>query len=579
MHIYNFPEELTKPRDMFLGDWQGKRNIGDARKAELRCAINKFYLFLKTKSITNLRAVTDALSIRFQYYLYNEHYSTWFVYRKTKDLDLYFGWLYYKEIIYKNPFTGIKLINPPDETVNKIKRYYNWGELAKLWETYLKKQGIHYLTIEPKLRSLQLFINFLKDRKIKTVYKVKPETIDEYQEYLTTYKYNRYGEDNPQCAAGYGPFEQVNKLRHVCQFLLFLWWRKLIKGNPSENINLRKRLKELNKKVWHTIGRKASPLTGMKTEWDKLINKFVEYKLSMGGSKYSSKKYELAVKLFYKYCAERYPAVKIDLKKITKRDLIDYQAWICRIKNSRGQKYSGNSICKHISLLVTFFRFLLKIDYLICDPSSAVDLPKSENGIPHNCMEQKEVIKLLNQPDTNTGIGIRDRAIMEIFYSTGVRMNELVNLKINDINFTEGLITIDVPKGGKSYQRVVPIGKIACYYAQKYINEVRKHLDPSNTKEAMFLSSAGRPVIDSLIRCAMKKYLARTGIRKKITAHSFRVSCATHMLQHDADIRYVQQQLGHASIRSTQKYTRLVPKDLKIVHARTHPREKIIASY
>lgn len=566
MHLYKFPKELVKPRDQFLKDWQKKRHISNARKRELRCAINQFYLFLTEKQVTYLNKVTQALIIQFQYRLYTEFYSTWMVYRKIKDLNLYFDYLHYKGITYTNPFLNIKLVDPPDSGVDKITRYYNFNELITLWTNHLKKQGLNYLSITPKLKSLSIFINFLKENRIKTIYKVKEQTLDEFQKYLYTYQY--------EPGIAYQPFTQINRLRHVCQFLLFLWRRKLIRTNPSETVNLRKLLRELNSKYWPQItGKKTSPVAGIITPWDELLDKFIDYQLSRGGSPMSTKNYIIAVKLFYKYYLERN---KTDLIKITKRDLIDYQSWLYHIKNTNNTKYSPSSLFNHATNLRSFFKFLVKYDYLVCDPSSSIDLPKKEDGIPHNCMAEREVTKLLNQPDTNTPVGIRDKAIMEILYSTGLRINELINLKTKDIDFATGLIRVDTPKGGKSYQRVIPIGRLACFWTEKYIKEVRSSLNGEKDKDTLFLSLNGNPVQARGINDNIKRYLFKLGIRKRITAHSFRVSCATHMLQHDADIRYVQEQLGHKSIRSTQRYTRLVPKNLKQIHTKCHPREKIM---
>lgn len=163
---------------------------------------------------------------------------------------------------------------------------------------------------------------------------------------------------------------------------------------------------------------------------------------------------------------------------------------------------------------------------------------------------------------------------MEILYSIGIRINELTNLKTGDIDFNTGFLRVNTPKGGKTYERVVPIGKLVCEFTQKYIKEVRPNVDPHNNKTTIFLSTGGKALTSGLINGSIKRYLFKCGLRNHITCHSFKVSCGTHMLNNDADIRYVQEQLGHKSIISTQIYTRLVPKDLKRVHTLCHSREK-----
>lgn len=133
---------------------------------------------------------------------------------------------------------------------------------------------------------------------------------------------------------------------------------------------------------------------------------------------------------------------------------------------------------------------------------------------------------------------------------------------------------INVAKGGEAYQRVIPIGKLACYWVKRYIDGVRQGLSNNNTSDWLFLSTRNCKMKRQAINCVVKKYAYQAGLRKMITTHSFRVTCGTHMLKNDADIRYVQEQLGHRSIRTTQDYTRLVPKDLKRIHGLCHPREK-----
>lgn len=564
---YQFTNELSKPREQFLEYWQTKRQVSIGRiDKELRCNINQFTQFMVDKGINDLKQVNQALVIQFQYHLYSQFISTWMVYRKIKDIGLYFGYLYHQGIIYANPFINLKIINPPDiNNVDRIKRRYSFRELTLKWINYMKQHNLNYLSIEPKIISLKVFVEFLKSRGIKSIYKITKETIGQYRQYLTTYEY----EPNKT----YQPFTQINRLRHACQFLLYLKRYKLIIQNPTENIILRKELKELNEKVWNKVlGEKASPITGITTPWDELVDKFINYQLSRGGSPRSTKNYIVAVKLFYKYCSERN---KLDLKNITKRDIIDYNSWLYSIKNTKNQKYSPNSIFNHAANLRSFFKFLVKYDYLICDPTSTIDLPKHEDGMPHSCMDQREVNIILAQPDVRTPVGIRDKAIMEILYSTGIRISELAGLKENDIDFTNGYLKVNYPKGGRSYERIVPIGRIALEYSQKYIKEVRPGLDPQKDKTALFLSLTGKPLTKHLMNACIKRYLFKSGLRKHISAHSFRVSCATHMLNNNADIRYVQEQLGHRSIRTTQRYTRLVPKNLKAVHARCHPRERI----
>ena len=176
-------------------------------------------------------------------------------------------------------------------------------------------------------------------------------------------------------------------------------------------------------------------------------------------------------------------------------------------------------------------------------------------------------------PNTNTKIGIRDKAILETLYSTGIRASELAFLKIEDIDFAQGLIRINNAKGGRPFQRIIPIGKIALTYINIYITQARSYF-LNGEPEILFLSKTGKRLDQNDLRNTIKSYCFKARLTKNITTHSFRVTCATEMLKNKADIRFIQQQLGHKKITSTQKYARVVPIDLKKVHSQTHPREK-----
>ena len=189
-------------------------------------------------------------------------------------------------------------------------------------------------------------------------------------------------------------------------------------------------------------------------------------------------------------------------------------------------------------------------------------------------MNEKEVIKILEQPSlSNDPLTLRDRAIMEVLFSTGIRNNELCFLNIEDLNYHHEMVRINTPKGGAGFQRVIPIGSIALEVVSKYLKEGRPKIASGDPK-ALFLSYSGNRLQTEGVLNIVKKYAHECGFRKNITTHSFRVTCATEMLRNRADIRYVQEQLGHKNITSTQIYTRLAPMDLKAIHKKCHPREK-----
>lgn len=522
------------------------------------------------KNISSIAGITQKEIIQYQHWLYrlNKNMKGQTVMFYMRNMHVFCTYLYNANMIWKNPFNVIRYIDPPEQKDRVIKRRYTFGELITAWLNYMIKDEYHIQTVHTRERGINFFVNYLKQRGIKSVYKITSRIIDEYKEYLNKYEYEpgRY----------YTPLTQIELLRDACCFLLYLDRGNKIKANPAGHIVIRRYAKELFRKhiLPEIAGRKKLQKPYISDpEIEQLLQKFIQYKYSLGLTKINVHTYIRSVKKFYEYIN----SIGItDLRKITKREIIDYQTWLYNQKTKDGNEYAPNSLHNLIVCLRSFFTFLVKYDYLQCDPTSSVDLPKKERGLPRTCMDGREIKILLEKPDLSTVTGFRDRAIFEVLYSTGLRANELIHVKTNDINFTQGLIRVDVPKGGKSNQRVVPIGKTACEYVKQYLERIRPVLDKDGSKGYLFLTAAGERLRRDNLSIIIRKYLLLTGLRKQITSHSFRVSCATHMLDNGADIRYVQEQLGHKDIRTTQIYTRLIPKGLKRIHTIYHPREKML---
>ncbi|MBU1121608.1 MAG: tyrosine-type recombinase/integrase, partial [Candidatus Omnitrophica bacterium] len=184
----------------------------------------------------------------------------------------------------------------------------------------------------------------------------------------------------------------------------------------------------------------------------------------------------------------------------------------------------------------------------------------------------KEIKKLLKAPDIHIPIGYRDRTILEVFYSSGIRRQELVNLKPQDVDYEKGFLRVNRGKGGKD--RVVPLGRIACKYLENYIKLVRIDLRRIKNCEYLFISTLGNQMEVSTLRRMINRYVKKSRIEKRVTPHVFRHSMATHLIQDKANIRCVQEILGHKSLDTTQIYTQITITDLKEAHKSHHPREK-----
>jgi integrase/recombinase XerD len=257
---------------------------------------------------------------------------------------------------------------------------------------------------------------------------------------------------------------------------------------------------------------------------------------------------------------------------VTKEIISDYQTHLFEEINSRGEP---NCVCTQNSVLgivKSFFSFLAENDYIVADPAKKISYAKEPKKLPRSILTGPEAKKVLHAPDTKTVLGYRDRTILEILYSSGIRKEELLNVLITDVDYTEGIIRINGGKGKKD--RVVPIGKIACRYIENYVKAIRPLLTQDLHNNYLFISMRGNRLSKNMIWEIVKSYTRKARIKKNISPHTFRHTCATLMLRNKANIRHIQELLGHSSLDSTQVYSHVSITDLKEVHSKCHPREK-----
>jgi integrase/recombinase XerD len=261
-----------------------------------------------------------------------------------------------------------------------------------------------------------------------------------------------------------------------------------------------------------------------------------------------------------------------EITGVTKDTIRNYQAHLYEEINTKGEPNSVSSQNNALKVVKSFFRFLCENDYLVGDPSREISYARTPRRLPRSILTQAEMKKLLHAPDTKTAMGYRDRAILELLYSTGLRKEEVNHLLLQDVDYDEGFLRVNSGKDDKD--RVVPVGKIACRYLENYIKAVRPTFirDPYN--DHLFLSLKGNRLSKNVLWGMIKRYARRAKIKKTIFPHTFRHTCATLMLRNKANIRHIQEMLGHASLDSTQVYTSVSIVDLKEVHSRCHPREK-----
>lgn len=222
--------------------------------------------------------------------------------------------------------------------------------------------------------------------------------------------------------------------------------------------------------------------------------------------------------------------------------------------------------------LRAFCRWLVAQDWLVSDPSKKIPNPKKPQQLPKAILEPREIDKILAQPDVTTALGYRDRVILELLYATAMRREETAHLLLEDIDTESGYVVIRQGKGRKD--RVVPIGQQVCLLLDTYVAGVRTDLVGSANDAHLFVNRFGQKMDPNTVWRVVHKYAAAANLKKPVSTHTFRHSCATHMLRNGAPIRHIQELLGHASLETTQVYTRITINDLKAIHQRYHPREQ-----
>jgi len=254
---------------------------------------------------------------------------------------------------------------------------------------------------------------------------------------------------------------------------------------------------------------------------------------------------------------------KKSLEEVTKEDIVDFLF-------SLRETHAISSIARFFSSIRSFYRFLFREKILKTDPTQLIEYPKLEKKIP-GVLNFWEVEKLLKTPSLRTPQGIRDRAILEVMYATGLRVSELARLKLKDVNMEIGFLRC---QGKGSKERIIPLGRIAKKFLEKYIFDARPKLLKGKESEFLFLAQGGNPLSRQSIWKMIKKMVKRARIKKEVSPHTLRHSFATHLLERGADLRSVQEMLGHASITTTQIYTHINRLRLKEIHRQFHPRAK-----
>jgi integrase/recombinase XerD len=254
---------------------------------------------------------------------------------------------------------------------------------------------------------------------------------------------------------------------------------------------------------------------------------------------------------------------------ITKPILERYQRWLFHYRKDNGQPLSFPSQIQHLIPVRAFFKWLCRLNHLLANPAADLDLPRGEKRLPKHILTAAEVERILAVPQLGDPLGLRDRALMEVFYSTGMRRMEAISLKLYDLDPERGTVMIRQGKGKKD--RMIPMGERAFAWVRRYVDEARPKLALTPDGGTLFLTNLGTPFEAGRLTQLVREHVNAAETGKSGACHLFRHTMATLMLENGADIRFIQQQLGHAELSTTQIYTQVSIRMLKEVHTRTHP--------
>jgi integrase/recombinase XerD len=261
------------------------------------------------------------------------------------------------------------------------------------------------------------------------------------------------------------------------------------------------------------------------------------------------------------------------LAAVTRETLEEYRLHLFALRRSDGRALAANTQALKLTSILTFFRFLYRERFLVMDPGRTMEYPRIPPALPPKPLTEAQVVRLLESTNEDTPLGLRDRAILEVLYSSALRNSEMRELKLDELDLERGQLRVIRGKGGK--HRVVPLGEPAREALEVYLRAGRPCLLKNPKETRVFLSwrgtrGLGRECLSKVVIRAAE----RAGLEQHVTPHLLRHCCACHMLAHRAGLRHIQELLGHSSLDTTQRYTRLELADLQKVHRRCHPRER-----
>ncbi len=296
---------------------------------------------------------------------------------------------------------------------------------------------------------------------------------------------------------------------------------------------------------------------------------YINQMLALGRSVCTVRGAKSALKQLLEFLA----TIQVDTVAQIDRDaLMRYREELAWRLTAKGVPLAVRSQLELLGHIATFCRFGVSQGWWLADPFEAIPRPKKPTRLPRSMADPGEVKRLLDIPNTQTLGGFRDRTMLEVLYSTGLRREELANLRLDDVDIDGGYVFVREGKGGKD--RVVPLGASVCERVRSYLVDIRPRWPGVGADMHLFLNRWGRGMGPNAVGAVVHKHAQGAKLVKPVTTHTLRHACATHMLRNGAPVRQLQEMLGHASLETTQLYTKVTINDLRAMHARFHPREQ-----
>jgi len=302
----------------------------------------------------------------------------------------------------------------------------------------------------------------------------------------------------------------------------------------------------------------------------RLVLKFLEWREVKGFSEITIYGERKNLEYFGRWCEARGVTQP---KEVSRSILERYQRFLFNYRKENGFPLTFRSQKSRLVPLRSFFRWLTKSNYLPSNPAADIDLPKEEKRLPRGFLTVEEVEEVLRQVDLSEIRGVRDRAILETFYSTGMRRQEVCRLKRQDVDMKWGIVIVREGKGRKD--RVIPIGERAVLWINKYLEEVRPEYAIEPDEDYLFLTQRGDYFTTTWMGALVRYYIQAAGLKKRGSCHLFRHTMATLMLENGAGLRFIQRMLGHAQLSTTEVYTQVTTRRLKEIFNATHPGAKL----